>query len=112
MIRAAKSSELTGATVQGRIHYNFDDLVDYFGQPTYLFDDIFDRGVKVRCQWDIVIDGEPISIYDWCEYDTPVSKVEIWYVGGHSVKTIQNLMAFISEPFKDILEYNKLVQGI
>lgn len=95
--RRAANHEAVGSSNQGRIHYTFDQLVDLFGAPHHLFDiPEDDIPNKVRCEWDLYIDGEFISIYDWCQYDTDVKDVDIWHVGGFSVKSIQKLMEFIS----------------
>jgi len=109
-IRAAANSELVGAKLQGRIHYSFDDLVDLLGVPTHFFiQDPSETLMKVRCEWDVVVGGEPMSIYDWCEYETPVEQVEKWHINGHSVKCVQNLMTFITDYFENNVDLNTLL---
>jgi hypothetical protein len=102
-IRRAQNKEIVGTSVQGRIHYSFDQIVDLLGAPHHLYEDS-EKTVppRTRCEWDIVLNGEPISIYDHCEYEKSVKEVDCWHIGGRSVKAVQLFMEFISSYFDDV----------
>ena len=100
-IRRAQNREMLGTSLQGRVHYTFDEMVDLFGTPHYWFEDSENPVPnKTRCEWDVVIGNEPVSIYDYCEYERSVNEVDVWHVGGNSVKALQNLMEFISDYYQ------------
>ena len=109
-IRKAQNREIVGTSLQGRIHYTFDDLVDLFGAPHHLYEESENpEPPRTRCEWDIVIGNEPISIYDYCEYDRAVKDVDVWHIGGRSVKAVQNLMHFISSYFENSVDFKSLL---
>ena len=99
-IRRAQNREIMGTALQGRIHYSFDEIVDLLGAPHHLYEDTENPELpRTRCEWDIVLNGEPISIYDYCEYEKSVKDVAVWHIGGRSVKAVQLFMEFISSYF-------------
>lgn len=96
-VTRADTHKMVGSSKQGKMYITFDEIVDMFGPPHYLYEN--EEGEvphKVRCEWDIEVDTPtgPVvfSIYDWCEYETPVKDVTRWSIGGHSVKAVQVFM--------------------
>lgn len=77
-----------GTCLQGHISATYQELIDIFGEPTYL-DSSADG--KVTTEWELsgenlFGDSMPITIYDWKEYDGGERsrsglKYE-WHVGG------------------------------
>lgn len=105
-IRKAQNREIVGTALQGRIHYSFDEIVDLLGAPHHLYEDTENpEPPRTRCEWDIVLNGEPISIYDYCEYEKSVKEVDCWHIGGRSVKAVQLFMEFISSYFDNSVDF-------
>ena len=99
LVKKASHRMMVGTSAQGHIHIGFDDLVDLIGPPHHLFENEPNMPPnKVRCEWDLVIDGEPVAIYDWCKYDEEIEDVQQWNIGGRSVKAVQKLMEFKGTP--------------
>ena len=99
LVKKASNKVMIGTSKQGTIHIGFDALVDMFGTPHYLFES--EPNVppnRVRCEWDITIDGEPVAVYDWCQYDNEIEDVKEWNIGGHSVRAVQKLMELKGAP--------------
>ena len=74
-----------GTSLQGHIDISYHQLVEIFGEPTYVgnVDD------KVRCEWIIEFYNEDedsygiSTIYDWKEeFNTPIEWVREWHIGG------------------------------
>lgn len=97
LLKRAKRSYTTGCSPQGTMNISFDDLVDLLGPPHYILKKS-DPHIRTRCQWEIMLDEEPAIIYDWCQYDTPLSDVKKWSIAGKSVKCIQKFMELKSTP--------------
>ena len=99
LVKKANNKAMLGTSAQGKMHISFDDLVDMFGAPHFLFENEPNMPPnKVRCEWDVSIDGVPVAIYDWCKYDQEVEDVKEWNIGGHSVKSVQKLMELKGTP--------------
>lgn len=57
---------------QGSLSASYKTLVDAFGKPTW--EDPMSND-KVTCEWQLNIDGENVTIYDY--------KGDRWHVGGY-----------------------------
>jgi len=73
-------SAINGTSFHGDIvSASYAELVRRFGEPERT-----DAEDKIQAEWLFVIGGEPVSLYDWKEYDTPVADVTKWHVGARS----------------------------
>ena len=75
-IKAGWSDAHEGTGLQGYIETNYEDIVEAYGPPT-----AFDIDGKVQIEWELLLDGEPVTIYDW-KTSMPVQQVQRWNVGG------------------------------
>lgn len=86
-----------GTSLQGHIIATYSELLEVFGQPDYLIQDLKelapDDEDKVETEWEIMGNGFddeiiPVRIYDWKCHDagrTSRSGVEFqWHIGGNS----------------------------
>ena len=72
-----------GTSLQGIINVSYGELLDAFGPPDHCSDVPYeDGGGKVNCEWNLRIDSEIVTIYDWKE-DKKYTKVTEWHIGGH-----------------------------
>ena len=72
-------TEVGGTSLQGTIAITYAELVDIFGQPSY----IPEAGEKTQAEWWLLFtDGTIATIYDWKKYGTPVEDVVVWNIGG------------------------------
>jgi len=62
------------------ISASVEELVAAFGKPPYIDNTGED---KVNYEWCLQLDGEPFTIYDWKEYETPMG-LHQWHIGGRS----------------------------
>jgi len=82
-IRIDREPNVSGTSLQGNVFANYSELLEAFGPPNHCSDVCYeDGGGKVNCEWDLIIDGEPVTIYDWKE-GKKYTKVTDWHVGGH-----------------------------
>lgn len=89
-------------SLQGHIAATYQELVDVFGEPTYL--DPSEDG-KVNTEWeltgfDMFGDRMPVTIYDWKEYDGGERsrsglKYE-WHIGGTKREAVNFVMEKLS----------------
>ena len=72
-----------GGSLQGCLYASYGELLDAFGPPDHCSDVCYeDGGGKVNCEWNLTIDGESVSIYDWKE-GKKYTRVTDWHIGGH-----------------------------
>lgn len=77
-----KNDDCNGTHLQGYINVSYSSLVGAFGNPQY-----FASGDgKVQCEWNLLINGEVVTIYDWKEGGKPVQNISEWHIGGYSKK--------------------------
>ena len=87
------------SSLQGYINQNYFNLVDVFGEPTYI--DVNGDG-KVYNEWtlrfEVQEDGEEdtdtvyATIYDWKEADGDVARSAMtyhWHIGGNSMDAVE-----------------------
>jgi hypothetical protein len=99
LVKKAPNKSIVGTSGQGKMIITFDELVDLLGAPHYLYQHQPNEvPLKTRCEWDILIDNEPVSIYDWCQYEYEVRDITTWSIGGHSVKAVQKFMELKGAP--------------
>lgn len=88
------SVNVTGTSYMGIVDATYKELVEKFGEPTYV-----DRGPdKVSTEWNIgfsTVDEEYIvaTIYDWKEYDGGIRCRNPmgynWHIGGVSFDAVE-----------------------
>lgn len=79
-IRKARMDEIGRSGLQGYIrNVSFEELVDALGEPHA-------SGDKSMAIWELVINGTPVTIYDWKRYDTDLEDVTRWNIGGHGLE--------------------------
>lgn len=85
---------INGTHLKGCVITDYDTLTRIFGEP--LKDLSFDG--KVRAEWDLQFEDELIgTIYDWKEYDKPLSKVRTWNIGGHHSEVVDRIRLIVRE---------------
>ena len=93
MITDINSTDVNGTSFHEQtIRFTFNELKIALGEPDYT--DF--SGDKVSAEWSLTINGIPISIYDWKEYNrTPVNFQDTyfdWHIGSHSELPIECLV--------------------
>lgn len=82
-------SDIAGTCLQGRIEATYDEVVSFFGEPTYY------NGDKTNVEWNIEFtveeDGDTeiitATLYDWKEMDTPTGRY-LWHIGGFDHRAV------------------------
>ena len=74
--------------LQGYVQASYSELLRAFGEP------LAGDGYKTRVGWVIEftgLDGDSVvaTVYDWKQYDTALSNVQRWNVGGFSSRAVQ-----------------------
>jgi hypothetical protein len=68
---------------------NYTRLVEVFGNPTEGPNANIDD--KVTCEWCLEFeDGTMATIYDWKEWNTPMSEHR-WHIGGKSFAAVERI---------------------
>lgn len=75
-----------GTWLQGIIDSTYSELVSVFGHPTAQHVDC-----KTKAEWSLRIDGIPVTIYDYKEYDKELDRITDWHIGGGSVEAFNAL---------------------
>lgn len=90
-----KDAEVTGTSLVGYVKTTREELVKFFGEPTYSYGE----GDKVTVEWTLSFsNGDVATIYDWKRYElgTPeLNEIYDWHIGGNTSAVaglIQNLM--------------------
>lgn len=85
---------IVGTHLKGCVVTDYDTLTHLFGKP---ITDNLDDG-KVRAEWDLKFEDDLIgTIYDWKEYDKPVTKVRTWNIGGHHNEIVERIRLIVRE---------------
>jgi len=82
-----------GACLQGYTNLTYDELVELFGEPNKS-----DGHDKVYHEWKVVIEGVPVSIYDYKENGVKVKNYN-WHIGGFgraAVMVVKELLEYAS----------------
>lgn len=79
--KISRDTNVSGTWLQGYVGASYTELVLVFGQPTYLSKD--GQG-KTKAEWNLRIDGVPVTIYDYKEYDKSLDQIYEWHIGGTS----------------------------
>jgi hypothetical protein len=73
-----------GSSYKGSIVLTYKDIVKKLGKPLGPSGDY-----KVNAEWSIKFsDGTRANLYDYKEYETPVTKITEWHIGGKSDKAV------------------------
>jgi hypothetical protein len=75
--RAARPSETVGTSLVGYLKLDYNQLVEMFGEPHF----VGDGDDKVYNEWAFVIDGYPVTIYDYKENGAGIQSYA-WHIGG------------------------------
>ena len=79
--------DVNGTCLQGYVHGPGQQLVEKFGEPLLGW-----AQDKVEYEWNIMIGGQPISIYSWKNYgEKEFEQIDSWHVGGRSHEAIDLL---------------------
>lgn len=83
-IRKARFQEFRGAQLMGYLSgVDIHEIIQKLGEPT-------GSGDKCRVTWEVVIDGELVTIYDW-KSDEDLEEITRWNVGGHGREALEAL---------------------
>ncbi len=69
---------------QGEVTNTYWNIVDCFGEPTYVYDT--DRDAS-KVQWSLEIDDVVVTIYDWYVKSQPEHNM-LWMIGGKEPKAV------------------------
>lgn len=78
--------DVIGTSYQGSIDTTFGNLVEVFGDPTYVD---YDHDAKINIEWELLFDdGTVATIYNYKDYDGGAEAasgcVYHWHIGGFS----------------------------
>ncbi len=75
--------DINGTSLVGTFEMTYETLVDKIGKPTFNYEG---EGDKVQAEWTFRTPFGSGTIYDWKEYDTPLTNVTDWHIGGKNKK--------------------------
>lgn len=87
-VRKARWDEIEMTGLLGYVRTDYKTLVKKLGKPHITCGD------KVTCEWQIVIDGEVATIYDWKESKTPKDMYN-WHIGGNNKRVVTMVQNFL-----------------
>jgi len=73
-----------GTNKQGEVTNTYWNIVDCFGEPTYVYDNDRDASKVV---WSLEIDDVVVTIYDWFVKSVPEHNM-LWMIGGREPKAV------------------------
>ena len=91
-MKATKTNEISGTSLQGEILTTKAQLLATFGEPNWISDD---ESGKITIEWALVFeDGTLATIYDWKRYEegTPSTfEVYSYHIGGMSALAVERV---------------------
>lgn len=87
------ADRIHGTSLQGYVSISGRDLIRIFDEPNSRGD----GGYKVQWEWNLIIDGEVITIYDWKSGAFDIDSFTDWHVGGRSSRAVQVLDRFLED---------------
>jgi hypothetical protein len=91
-IRPARRSEVVGTSLVGYLELSYSELVETFGEPHI----VSDGHDKVYNEWAFVIDGRPVTIYDYKENGAEIQGYA-WHIGEGMAGAIAALNRYLEE---------------
>lgn len=90
----ASFSIASGTSLQGYIHATYAELVDFFGEPLAMLND-------VSAEWIFQFeDGTVATLYDW-KLSEPIANYPLeeyeWHIGWRNQKAVEYLTAEIQQ---------------
>ena len=88
-------NEADGTSLIGYLDISYSDLISVFGEPG------INDGYKTDAEWDMVINEEVITIYNYksgknyASNNPEVEDIRDWHVGGKSLKALEYLRDFL-----------------
>lgn len=91
-IRPARRSEVVGTSLVGYLELSYSELVETFGEPHF----VGDGSDKVYNEWAFVIDGRPVTIYDYKE-NGAATYGYAWHIGEGMAGAVAALNRYLAE---------------
>jgi hypothetical protein len=77
-----------GTNKQGEVTNTYWNIVDCFGEPTYVYTSFRDvNWASTKVAWSLEIDDVVVTIYDWFVKSVPEHNM-LWMIGGREPKAV------------------------
>jgi hypothetical protein len=81
------SINVGGTHLQGYLQIDGQKLIEKFGEPL-----LGHSTDKVEYEWNLLIEGEPVTVYSWKNYgEKSFSELSRWHVGARNSRGVEYL---------------------